>query len=620
MNSGKLQANALGLIAIAACVLIAIALNNTLLRGLRVDLTENRLYTLTDGTKEILESIDEPVNLYLYFSEQAAQDLPFLGTYAQRVEELLLEFRQVAGDQLNVKIIDPAPFSEDEDRATGFGLQGISLSLGGDPVFFGLAGTNAVGDEATIPIFDPNKEAFLEYDIARLVYELANPDKPIVGILSNLPVRGGNFDPMTQQVQPGWVFTEQLEQLYEIRYLEPDTQTLDADIDALLLVHPKQPAPNLQYAIDQFVLRGGRLIVFVDPYSDFESIASMGQAMGGTQLNNSNLNNLLENWGVTIPAGEVVGDLSNALQVQSAMGLPVRHIGLIGLRDTGIDTDDIITAGLETINLGYSGVIEQTEAATTTLMPLLSTSAEANLLPIELLGMAQQDPTVLQQGFVPSGQVYVLAGRVSGKVSSAFPATPEGYTGTESHLAESVADVNIIVVADTDILSDRFWVQAQNFFGQRLVTAFASNGDFVGNAIDNMLGSEALIGMRGRATFNRPFIRVESLQREAEAEFQLKEEQLQQQLAETEQRLNELQAEEGANGALILSSEQQAELDRFQNERLRIRKELRNVQSGLRSDIEGLGNWLKMLNIALMPLVFMLLAIGVAALRRSRAA
>ncbi len=302
------------------------------------------------------------------------------------------------------------------------------------------------------------------------------------------------------------------------------------------------------------------------------------------------------------------------------MGLPVRHIGLIGLRDTGIDSDDIITAGLETINLGYSGIIEPVESATTTFAPLLSSSAEANLLPVELLGMAQQDPTVLQQGFAPSGQSYVLAGRISGKVSSAFQAAPEGYAGPAAHLAESAADVNIIVVADTDMLSDRFWVQAQNFFGQRLVTAFASNGDFVGNALDNMLGSEALIGMRGRATFNRPFTRVENLQRAAEAEFQLKEEQLQQQLAETEQRLNELQAEEGANGALILSGEQQAELDRFQNERLRIRKELRNVQSDLRSDIEGLGNWLKILNIALIPLLFTLLAIGVAALRRSRAA
>ncbi len=617
MSNSRTRTDRLGLAAIAAIVLIAISVSNTLLRGMRLDLTENRLYTLTDGTKQILESIEEPVNLYFFFSAKASQELPFLGTYATRIEELLLEFQQHAQGNLNVSIIDPAPFSEDEDRATGFGLQSISLSMGSDAVFFGLAGTNAVGDETIIPIFDPNKEPFLEYDLAKLIYNLANPKKPVVGLVSSLPVQG-NFDPLSQQMQPAWVFTEQLEQLYQIRYLDPAITTLDPEIDALILIHPKQISQATEYAIDQFVLRGGRLILFVDPWSDLESRSNPAQSPAGATASASSLNTLLKTWGVRVPETEIVGDSRYALQVQSASGIPIRHLGLIGLRDSGIDKSDIITAGLESINMGYSGHIVPVTDATTTLTPLLSSSTQAGVLPSELVAIAQQDPANLQTGFEPTGKNYVLAARVTGQVRSAFDEPPAESTAASAHLSESAAAINVVVVADTDLLSDRFWVQLQNFFGQRLVTAFASNGDFVGNALDNMLGSQALIGMRGRATFSRPFTRVEDLARKAEDEYQIREQMLQQELADTETRLGQLQAEKGDTGNLILSSEQQAELERFRAERLRIRKELRMVQRNLRSDIEGLGTRLKVINIALIPVLFTLVALGSIFWRRSR--
>jgi len=616
MSNVRARTDRLGLAAIAAIVLIAISLSNTLFRGLRLDLTENRLYTLSDGTKQILESIEEPVNLYFFFSASAAQELPFLGTYATRIEELLLEFQQHAQGNLNVSVIDPAPFSEDEDRATGFGLQSISLSLGSDALFFGLAGTNAVGDEATIPVFDPNKEPFLEYDLAKLIYNLANPKKPVVGLLSSLPVRG-NFDPLSQQMNPAWVFTEQLEQLYQLRYLEPDIADFDPEIDALILIHPKQISTATEYAIDQFVLRGGRLILFVDPWSDLESQANPAQTPMGAAASASSLNSLLQGWGLSVPENEIIGDSSYALQVQTASGIPIRHLALLGLRDAGIDKADITTAGLESINIGYSGHITPVAEASTTLTPLLSSSTQAGILSAELVAIAR-DPANLQTGFEPTGQNYILAARVTGEVNSAFDAPPADSTITTPHLAASTTPINVIVVADTDLLTDRFWVQLQNFFGQRLVTAFASNGDFVGNALDNMLGSEALIGMRGRASFSRPFTRVEDLARAAEDEYQLREQMLQKELADTETRLGQLQAEKGDTGNLILSTEQQAELERFRAERLRIRKELRQVQSNLRSDIEGLGTRLKVINIALIPVLFTLLALGSIFWRRSR--
>jgi ABC-type uncharacterized transport system involved in gliding motility auxiliary subunit len=618
MNAGKSQTNKLSLVATAVIVLIAISLSNSLLSGLRLDLTENKLYTLTDGSRQILESIEEPVNLYFYYSADAAKDLPFLGSYATRIEELLQEFKQNAQGNLNVMVIDPEPFSEDEDRATGFGLQGFNLSAGSDAVFLGLAGTNAVGDEAIIPVFDPNKEPFLEYDLAKLIYELANPDKPVVALLSTLPVRG-TFDPRTQQMQPDWVFIEQLQQLYQVRHLQPDVQSLDQDIDALVLIHPKQLSIEMQYAIDQFVLRGGRLILFADPWSDAEGGANPAQMPPGAASSAASMNRLLTSWGISIPDGEIIGDSTYALQVQSPSGVPVRHLALIGLRDASIDKTDIITAGLESINAGYVGHITAVENASTTLTPLLSSSNQAAILPNEMLMLAQQDPTLLQQGFQPTGENYVLAARVSGPVNSAFAAAPDGVANATDHLSESTTPINIIVVADTDLLSDRFWVQLQNFFGQRLVTAFASNGDFIGNAVDNIVGSEALIGMRGRASFSRPFTRVEDLARHAEDEYQLREQMLQQELTETESRLGQLQADEGDNGVLILSAEQQAEIERFRDEGIQIRKELRVVQRDLRSNIEGLGTALKVINIALIPFLFTLIAIGGSLWRRKRA-
>ena len=249
--------------------IVALIASNTLLRGMRIDLTEADLYTISTGTIELLESIDEPINLYLFFSDEETADIPFLRSYATLVRETLEEFARVADGRIIVHIIDPAPFSEDEDRASQFGLESISLGPLGQSVYFWLAGTNSVGDEDTIPFLQPEKETFLEYDLAKLIYNLATPDKTVVGLLAGVAMTAG-FDPQTQQITQPWVIMTQAQQLFEIRELTPGMAQIDADIGVLWIVHPQGLDETTLYAIDQFILRGGRALIFVDPFAEID--------------------------------------------------------------------------------------------------------------------------------------------------------------------------------------------------------------------------------------------------------------------------------------------------------------------------------------------------------------
>ena len=347
-----------GLFAVAAIFLITVALSDVLLSGLRLDLTENRLYTLSEGTVNILESIPETVNLYFFFSERAAADNGYLRNYAQRVREILKEFEEYAGSKLRVTAIDPLPFSEEEDRASAFGLQGISLGLTTDQVFLGIAGTNAIGDEETIAFLDPNKETLLEYELARLVYTLANPSKPTIGLISSLPMSGG-FDPTTQQPREPWAIATQIQQLFDLRTLVSATQVIDSDFDLLMVVHPKNLSPATLYAIDQYILGGGRAILFVDPYAEADvpppDPANPAAAMMANR--SSNLQEMLDAWGISVPGNEVIGDDLYALQVSGPDQRPIRHLGYLGIDSTGLDRTEVITTDLENIIVGYVGHI-----------------------------------------------------------------------------------------------------------------------------------------------------------------------------------------------------------------------------------------------------------------------
>jgi len=615
----------LGLVFVAA-----VTANNALLRGLRFDLTENNLYTVSPGTRALLSNIQEPINLYYFFSDTETADITPLRNFATRVRELLEELDAAAGENLNLNIIDPVPFSEDEDRAAQFGLQPINLGLG-QTVYFGLVGTNSIGEEEVISIFNPDRERFLEYELARMIYSLARPDKVVVGLLAGVSMTPG-FDPQMQRLTEPWAIYTQAEQLFEVRTLPSLLTAIEEDVDVLWLVHPKGLGLDALYAIDQFILRGGRALIFLDPFAEIDMLNAGGDPAAMAAGSSSNLEPLLAAWGISFTATEVVADNQFALSISTGAGLrPIRHLGLLGLDSTAMDGDDVITDGLSTLNLGSTGHFTVLAGSTAELQPLLTSSTEAALLPAIQVQMLA-NPETLQDGFVPTGESYIVAARMTGPLTTAFPdgkpqetipnsegeALIEASSQASDNHTASIENANIILMGDVDFLSDRLWVQKQNFLGQQLTTAFASNGDFVINALDNLSGSAELIGIRARGTYSRPFTRVEALRREADAQFRQTEQVLQAELAETETRLATLQAARTDESSLLVSAEQQSEIQRFLDEQVRIRQDLRLVQRNLDQNIEQLGVILQAVNIIVVPLLLTLFALGVVALRRKR--
>jgi ABC-type uncharacterized transport system involved in gliding motility auxiliary subunit len=599
------------LVVLALLFLAVVTLSGTLLRGARVDLTSNRLYTLSQGTQNILDKLEEPITLYFFYSDQAARDIPLLRTYATRVRELLEEIAAKAGGKIKLQVIDPLPFSEDEDRATAFGLQAVPLGNSGETLFFGLAGTSSTDGESAIPFFQPDKEAFLEYDIAKLISSLSTDERPIVGLLSGLNM-GPGFDPQTSQMRQGWVVDEELRKLFDIRRVEANATEIPAEMQTLIVAHPKNLGDDTLYAIDQFVLRGGRLLAFVDPHAETEQA---GQGADPTAAmfaeKSSNLDKLFKAWGVTYDPNQVVLDARYALELQlSPDRPPVRHLAILGLRggkagnETALNAGDVISAQLEQVNVSSAGYFDLAKDAKAKLEPLAQSSASAMAVPADRV-RTLTDPETLFGEFAPTGQRYTIAGRLSGELTTAFPER-----SGEKHLAKSAQPANVVLVADTDLLSDRLWVQVSQFFGQRVMNAFANNGDFAINAVDNLVGSSDLIAVRTRPGSTRPFETVEELKRAADDRYRATEQKLQAQLTETEKKLSELQAAKDDKSALILSPEQQTELLKFQEEKLRIRKELRRVRRELDADIEGLGMRLKVLNIGGVPLLLTLGALG----------
>jgi gliding motility-associatede transport system auxiliary component len=610
------------LLALALLFIALTVLCNYALRGWRVDLTHNRLYTIAPGTEKILANIHEPINLYFFFSEKTAGQLPQLKSYGIRVREFLEELSARSHGKLRLHVIDPQPFSEDEDRASELGVRSVPVGAAGAQLYFGMAATNSTDGHAAIEFFDPNKEQFLEYDVVRLVYQLANPKKPVLAWLSSLPMSAG-FDPQSGQMREPWVIYGQVEQLFDVRPLEPTATKIDPDVNVLVLVHPKNLSPATQFAIDQFALRGGHILAFVDPLSEADTSGAGGNPMAAMSADKtSHLEPLLTAWGVKFDPGQVVADRGHALSVSMHQGEPpVAHLGVLGLEKDSFATDDVITAGLSNVNVATAGSLEPVKGASVKFEPLLRSSTDAALIPVERFRMLF-DPATLRDGFKPTGVRYTIAARVTGNVRSAFPdGPPAGVTlpaGTPA-LKASSQPLNLVVIADTDLLADYLWVHAQDFFGQRLVQAWASNGDLVLNALDNLAGSADLISVRGRAAFTRPFERVERLRRAADERFHAKEQELEQQLQATEQKLAQLESKGGSQkGAVIVTPEEQQEIEHFEQEKLRIRKELRAVRAGLDADIQRLGTTLKIIDIIVIPALFALLALGFAAWRRRR--
>jgi ABC-type uncharacterized transport system involved in gliding motility auxiliary subunit len=624
-----------GLAAIAVGLLIAIVLISNLPR-LRIDLTQDNLYTLSDATRDIVANLERPIELRFFYSEEAASEVPQVRTYGMRVQEMLRELVIASDGNLSLEIIDPAPFSAEEDLATEFGIQPVPLAQGRESVYFGVVAADpaTVTDEDrgvfdTIPLIRPDQEEFLEYEFARLITRVINPDPTIVGVITTLDIDGG-FNPATNQATRPWAFMDTVRYMYDVRRLQDDTAQIDEDIDILLVVHPQELPEQTLYAIDQFVLSGGRAMVFVDPNSDTQTQVAMG---GGGFRDNmaSDMPDLLQAWGIDYDPTQVVTDRELALYVTLQQGQrPVAHYGMLGIQRSGF-ANDIVSGQLEVMNMSSVGALQPADGASTTFEPLIQTTDQTMLMGTGFFS-EMGDPTLLIDEFVSEEQVRILAARVSGRARSAFPgglqtseaaegsaadaensAADEPASSAAQHLSESVGDIAVIVVADTDVLADRMWAQSQQVLGQRVINAFASNGDFVINALDNLSGTTALVNIRSRGRYARPFTRVLALQREADERLRAEETRLLQRLSETEQQLMALNQE----GATSISPEQEAEIDRFLQLQLETRRELRDVQFQLNQEIDRLGTIIKTINTWLIP-VLLIVGVLTASLMRSR--
>lgn len=574
-----------------------VVLNNQLLGKYRADLTENAVYSLSDGSKSVLSELDEPVTLYFFFSDTASKGMTSLRNYSNRVLSLLEEYEQASNGKVRLKVIDPEPFSEAEDQATQFGLTGASIGSLGEAVYFGLAGTNTLDDQFTINFFDPQKEQFLEYDISKLIYQLSDPEPVKLTLISSLPVTGGQ-NPMTGQYSQAMVFYEQLSQLYDVELLDPEAEALPLDTDVVMLAHATSLSEPLSFAIDQFVMNQGRLLAFVDPHFESDQMAMMG----AMQANPSDMS-LLNKWGISLSQGGVVLDEQLGLEIRGPDGGIVRHPGILGLTAEYLDRADVTTANLEMINGASFGALSLDESSVLQQETLMQTSANAMLMDAQEYAV-NREPSSLLMGQSDPRDNFTLAARFTGELASAYTQAPPD---SEGAFSASTAGANIVVVADADVLVDQFWVQQSSFFGQTLYTPFANNGDFITNATENLAGSDALISIRSRGTFARPFTRVQAIEMKAEAKFREQEERLQNQLEQTEAQLAQLQSQQAQGGALVMTDEQQSAIDEFVEQRVAIRKALRDVRYQLERDIDALGNWLKLLNIAAAPFVLVFL-------------
>jgi ABC-type uncharacterized transport system involved in gliding motility auxiliary subunit len=617
-----LNEQARNLAAIALALVIFVSLNvwaGLQFGSLRLDLTEERIFTLTDGTRQVLTAIDEPITLRLYQSRKLLELGPFLTAHSKRVNELLDTYRRLSGGKIHIERYDPEPFSPEEDLAVADDIQGIAVG-DGTQFYFGLAGVNSTDDHVAIGYLAPERASFLEYDLTRTVHDLANPDKPVLAILGDLPLRGTQMNQFR-----GWAVTEALGQVAAIRSLGGDVERIPENVDILLLAEPATIGEAGLYAIDQFVLRGGSVIAFLDPFSE---VALQQRQPGAPAASASSLaafGPLLEAWGVAIDPDLLASDREAAVRVQTRYqnrDVVTDYIVWMGLPEDRLAADDVITGQLQQINLRSAGVIKPLEGASTSLAPLISTGPQS--MEIEAATQkTQPDPIGLLQDFEATGERLVIAARVSGPVESAFadgpPEAVSDQTLGAEHLSESRAPANLILVADSDILADSTWVQRRSLLGQTFDSSIANNGDFVVNAVENLAGGAALAGLRGKGLSLRRFEVLDAMTRKAEDIYRAKEEELLVRITDVQAQIQALREEEAAEGRLLTAKQQRA-IDEFRNDLLDLRAELREVQFALGQDVERLEFRIKALNIWAMPALVALVAIFLALARRHRAA
>ena len=625
----------IGVIAVAAIVIGINMFADARLAYVHADLTENHIYTLSPGTRQILKGLKEPITLRLFYSRLLGSTVPVYGGYADRVREMLQEYAAVSDGKIRLHFYNPEPFSAVEDQALADGLQGVPVDQAGTQVYFGLAGSNMLDDERDIAFFQLDRERFLEYDLTRLVYELSNPKRPVVGVMSSLPLDGNpQLMMMTHGQEGGQPFasTELLRQTNTVQTVPADAQVIPADVKVLLVAEAQHLSLNTQYAIDQFVMRGGRLMAMVDPWS--ETMASQPNP-GGMPVTDahSDLAKLFKAWGIAFNPNEVVGDLTGAWRVRDPddpNAQAVDYVPWFNIR-AGINRDDPATADLQQVTVASPGFIAKAPGAKIQFTPLLTSSAKSGLIPVDQVKMP--NPGKVLANFKPEGGPRVIAARIRGVLHSAFtgpPAEPKGEkrpANFPAYKAETSGPADLVVVADSDVLADRFWVRIGDFFGQQTALPFSDNGPFVANLVDTLAGSQALIGLRARGDSSRPFTLVNTMQAEAEAKFRRTEQALQYHLDDVQKQLQTLRqgsnptdTEQAANAAAVITPAQHAAIDAARRDIVETREKLRAVQFDLNRNITRLENELRFLDILAVPVLLTILAIGMGLYRRHQRA
>ncbi len=627
------------LILIAVIVLAVNLISSVMFRNVKLDLTEEKLYTLSRGSVNILKGLDDDIQAKFYYSKTAVAAQTFLKAYSERILQLLREYERASKGKLTLEIIDPRPDTEEEEWAERYGLQAFPGGKNAEPIYLGLLLKDESGNELAIPVFTPDREASLEYDITKSIYTISHPEKKTVGIISSLDITGGP-PPSPYTMQPAesepWAFVEELRNSYKVEEIVSDADEIPSDIDVLLVVHPKELKKSTLYAIDQYVLRGGRTLVFLDAFCEADQAAMAESLQGNMQMMmqasfSSNMPDLLKAWGLEMEGGEnpkVVADANLATKVQTGRSVEDMIVWLT-LDGENLNSREIVTSQLENILVATPGALKKISSSEDIVMvPLIETTEEANTIEGMMLKFGM-NPEGVRQEFKTGSSKIPLGYKVTGTFKTAFPdgapeeeASEEGEEenanpgNDQNHLSESVEQATVIVFSDVDMISDRFSVQKLRFFGRELASAINDNLSLLENTVENLTGSQDLIALRSRGQSRRPFTKVQEIERRAQQQWLEEEERLNQKLQEANQRLNELQ--QGGEERLVLDQAYMKEIEKLRQERLKTRQELRKVRRNLREDVERLGARVKFINIALIPLLISIFCIAIAVLRSTR--
>lgn len=601
----------------------------------KVDLTDQHQYTLTRGTKEILGKIDGEVQVRFYYSRSVREMPPILKTYAQRVEDLLTEYQQISHGKLNVKRLDPKPDSDAEDSANLDGVEGQMLQSG-EQIFLGLA-IEFVGQKVALPFLTPDRERLLEYDITRAIAGVLTEKKPVIGVMSSLPVFGMAFNPMMaqmgrQQQQDPWMFITELKRDFDVEEVETTTEHIDDKYKVLLVVHPKGFTDKTQYAIDQFVLRGGKLIVLVDPSAVIDRQAGSNPMMG-SMAGSSSLDKLFSAWGVTMESGKVVADMNHPTQLGGRNGMPEENVTVLSLSEDALNKDDVLTGQSDTLLLPFTGAFSGTPAAGLQETVLVKSSSRSQMVESFIAQMSGEN---IVKDFKSGDKELPIAVRLSGKFKTAFPDgkpkddaadkdKPEGEKKPEAKpedsLKESKSDNAVLLVADVDWINDQFCVRVQNFFGQRIAMPISGNLGLLQAMVEQFAGDSSLIHVRSRATQDRPFTVINKMVADANERYQSKIKELEGSLADAQRKLNELQQKkEKGQQRLILSPEQQKEIQDFRKKEAEINKQLKEERKKLNREKEALEFKLKLANILGMPIFVAVFGLSLFLIKRNRTA